>query len=156
MKKLYTSFKIPILYFFIWRFISLLLGYIAQFVLVYKPSFPYAYELLPKYGLPQWVYSWGNFDGVHYLTIIEKGYIGTGLIQAFFPLYPMVVRLVNSIIGNTLLSGLIVSTFFALTACCLFYVSLPTRRASCTAAIPPSDRSGAARSARPGPADRSG
>jgi len=76
-----------------WRLTLFLISAVAPFIAKYEPSFPYAYDLLAKLDLPQWVYSWANFDGVHYLTIVEKGYIGTGLIQAFFPAFPFLVRL---------------------------------------------------------------
>ncbi len=94
----------------IWRVGLYLVGWLAPFLLKYQPSFPYAYTLLPKYGLPQWLYSWANFDGVHYLTIAEKGYLGTGLIQAFFPLYPLSMAGMNWLTHNSILSGLLISS----------------------------------------------
>lgn len=109
--------------FVIWRGVLFLVGYLANSLLSYKPSFPYAYELLPQYGLPQWLYSWANFDGVHYLTIIEKGYVGTGLIQAFFPLYPLVTRILTYIIPNDLVAGLLLSNL-AWFGCLLLLFSL--------------------------------
>ncbi|MBI4089670.1 MAG: glycosyltransferase family 39 protein, partial [Candidatus Levybacteria bacterium] len=38
-----------------------------------------------------WFWAWGNFDGEHYLAIAQHGY-GNGE-QAFFPLYPVLMRL---------------------------------------------------------------
>jgi hypothetical protein len=67
------------------------LAAIADFVLPYHPSFPYADTLLPSFGLPRWVYSFANFDGVHYLTIAQSGYRSVDFIQAFFPVYPLVI-----------------------------------------------------------------
>lgn len=93
----------------IWRLFLFWLGSVAGRVFEYAPSFPYADSLLPKYGWPQWLYSWANFDGVHYLTIAEKGYIGTGLIQAFFPVFPGATAVVNLVGHNTLVSGLVVA-----------------------------------------------
>ncbi|PIR61011.1 MAG: hypothetical protein COU68_01660, partial [Candidatus Pacebacteria bacterium CG10_big_fil_rev_8_21_14_0_10_45_6] len=68
----------------VWRIGLFVVSLIAPAFISYEPSFPYAYDLLAKLGLPQWLYSWANFDGVHYLTIMRMGYVGTGLIQAFF------------------------------------------------------------------------
>ncbi len=99
---------------FIWRSVLMLVAVVADRFLKYEPTFPYAFTLLPKYDLPRWLYSWANFDGVHYLTIAEKGYIGTGLIQAFFPVYPGLVAALNTITANTLLSGLIVANVASL------------------------------------------
>lgn len=49
-----------------------------------------------------------NWDGPDYLNIVKYGY--GGLFQAnFFPLYPLVVRLVNLIVPSLLNSALIVS-----------------------------------------------
>lgn len=107
--------------FLMWRSIIFIIGSLAQNILPYKPSFPYAYDLLPKYNFPQWFYSWANFDGVHYLTIVEKGYVGTGLIQAFFPLYPILVSAANYIFDTTLLAGLFISNSLALVVCILLW-----------------------------------
>lgn len=92
-----------------WRIVLSIAALVAGFFVVYKPSFPYGEVLLEPLG-PRAVSSWGNFDGVHYLTIIERGYVGTGAIQAFFPLFPQIVKSVSIVIGNPLIAGLLVST----------------------------------------------
>lgn len=119
MKK--QSIKKLTVWFLSWRLILFLIAALAPRVIDWKPSFPYAYSLLAISGLPQWIYSWANFDGVHYLTIVQKGYLGTGLIQAFFPLYPLLVRVADLIITQPIISGLVVSNFFAWTTMVLFY-----------------------------------
>lgn len=60
-------------------------------------------------GLP-FFWSRANFDGLRYLGIARFGY--GHLQQAFFPFYPKVIRGVNKIINNYLLSGILVSNFF--------------------------------------------
>ncbi len=80
----------------------------AGLVAFYQPSFPYAQQLAES-QLPRWLYSWANFDGVHYLTIAKKGYIGTGLIQAFFPLWPKLLSLAPSINLTVISFGLILN-----------------------------------------------
>lgn len=59
---------------------------------------------------------WANWDGGWYLPIVTDGYgitypghSGTYFAFSFFPLYPLVTRIVNYIIRNPVLSGLIVS-----------------------------------------------
>ncbi|MBT4004441.1 MAG: hypothetical protein HOF08_00145 [Candidatus Pacebacteria bacterium] len=89
-----------------WKIFLFFVGLAAPLLLIYDPSFPYASTLLANSGLPESIYSWVNFDGVHYLTIADKGYLGTGLIQAFFPLYPILVNGLNQIINNYFLAGL--------------------------------------------------
>ena len=53
-------------------------------------------------------------DSVHYVNLVEKGYTGymengEHLFLVFFPLYVWLVRAVNVLLGNTLLSGLTMS-----------------------------------------------
>jgi hypothetical protein len=106
--------------FLAWLFSLSLIVFLAPFFLTYQASFPYAPEL-SRYGLPDLLSKLANFDGVHYLTISEKGYLGTGLIQAFFPLYPLLIKLFNSIFNNYLVTGLVLSHLFALTSFYAFY-----------------------------------
>jgi hypothetical protein len=116
-----------LLLFVVWRGALALFAHSAQFWLPYEPSFPYATDLLPSFGLSQAWYSWANFDGVHYLTILEKGYKGTGLIQAFFPGYPLLVHIFSRVIGNDLLAGLIISNL-ATFAFMVIWIDLFTKK----------------------------
>jgi hypothetical protein len=116
--------------FFIWLSWSLVFGLLAIFAdhfLPYAPSFPYFDAVLPKFDWPRWIYSWANFDGVHYLTIAERGYKGIGLIQAFFPVWPGLVTIFSQITGlDLLLSGLLLSHVFSFTAVLLLWTYLKT------------------------------
>lgn len=59
--------------------------------------------------------AWGRWDAEHYITIATKGY--SGFEPAFFPLYPALLHLIGSPIGNRLIAGLVISNvagFFAL------------------------------------------
>jgi len=95
--------------FAVWCLVLAISSMVAPNFLEYQPSFPYSAELLATSQLPQWLYSWANFDGVHYLTIIEKGYVGTANIQAFFPLYPLTVAVLTRLLLNPIATGLIIS-----------------------------------------------
>jgi len=58
---------------------------------------------------------WGRWDAEHYIGIAINGYSGTE--PAFFPLYPLLIRIVGATIGNSLIAGLAISnvaSFFAL------------------------------------------
>lgn len=77
---------------FAWRIFLFIISFSADYFLVYDPSFIYSNELFSAFNLPRWVYSWTNFDGFHYLTITQRGYLGTALIQAFFPVFPLIMR----------------------------------------------------------------
>lgn len=92
------------------------MSFVAQSALPYDPSFPYAEAILLNRDLPQWLASWANFDGVHYLTIVDRGYVGTGLIQAFFPVYPGLIWLLSLLHIDSLLAGMVIThlSFIAL------------------------------------------
>jgi len=113
------SFLKTITQFFIWRVALFLLWFPAAILLKYAPSFAGPESLL-IYHFPSWIYAWANFDGVHYLTIAQTGYLGTGLIQAFFPFYPLVIRTLTEIQNNFLLNSLIVSNLSFLFVIFLF------------------------------------
>ena len=108
-------------FFIVWRLILFLIAALAPQILAYQPSFPNAVGL-SHFNLPKWLYSWGNFDGVHYLTIARKGYLGTGLIQAFFPLYPLLVRFLNIIFQNRLLTAIVLSNLMSIAMLLSFYL----------------------------------
>jgi hypothetical protein len=95
--------------FLIWRFLLFAVGGFADNFLVYDPSFPYFATTLTDFGLPRWLYSWSGFDGVHYLRLLIYGYKGDLYIQAFFPIYPFLIKLTSYIFSNYLVSSLIVS-----------------------------------------------
>jgi hypothetical protein len=103
----------------IWRVLLTLVGFLAPLFLIYKPSFPYVNNLLVFFG-PRWLHSWAGFDGVHYLTIINKGYLGTDFIQAFFPLYPFLIKFITPAFLNPIITGIVVSTTSLIVA--LYYL----------------------------------
>ena len=58
---------------------------------------------------------WGRWDAVHYLDVATKGYGGTDM--AFFPLFPLMIRILGWLTGNHLIAGLLISNasfFFGL------------------------------------------
>lgn len=58
---------------------------------------------------------WGHWDAVHYIDIATKGYQGWDM--AFFPLYPLLIRIVAGFAGSHVIAGLLVSNasfFFGL------------------------------------------
>ncbi len=73
----------------------------------FKPSFPYWETVLAKLG-PSWLWLWGNFDGAHYLKLAQLGY-KEAFTQAFFPLYPLLIRTLSLVTQNGLISALVIS-----------------------------------------------
>ena len=107
--------KKPLIYllslFFIWRVSLLLLAFLGPSLIpVWGDRFPYVQEQLVFSKLPYWLWSWGNFDGVHYLTI-AKTFYSAYYTQTFFPFYPLLVRIFAKTIffNNFLVSGLFIS-----------------------------------------------
>ena len=82
-------------YFSIWR-ILLFAAAIAAGLLIanFGGRFPYVDRVLTITNLPNWIWGFGNFDGVHYLRLAQNGYTAE-YSQAFFPLYPLIIRLFN-------------------------------------------------------------
>ncbi|MBP9700222.1 hypothetical protein KBD71_02980 [Candidatus Woesebacteria bacterium] len=97
----------------VWRGLLFVLAFIADRLLPYQPSFPYAFTLLPQLQVSRMVYSFANFDGVHYLTLAREGYFTTNFTQAFFPVFPYLLRIPSQwapSVFNPLVLGLVLST----------------------------------------------
>lgn len=60
---------------------------------------------------------WGNFDGVHYLTIAKTGYTTEG---NFFPLFPLFIRFLSPIFGD-FFAGLLIANLSFLIALIFLY-----------------------------------
>jgi hypothetical protein len=66
------------------------------------------------------LWGWANMDGVHYLSIAQNGYFQYE--QAFFPLYPILIRIIGNILGgNFLFAGLLISNGFFLLGLSVLY-----------------------------------
>lgn len=105
-----------------WRIFLFLVSILAIFVIPeFGSSFPYFDTELMTTGLPDWVWSFGNFDGVHYLRLARLGYEGSRFSQAFFPLYPALISLFNAVVNNLFLSALILSNLFLGAALFILY-----------------------------------
>lgn len=100
--------------FLIWRIVDFLVAFFAPRFIPYLGFFPYK-ESLTLFGLPQFIYSFASFDGVHYLSIAQNGY--AQFQQAFFPLYPLVIKIFSYLFGNNyLVAGLVISNVSFLAA----------------------------------------
>src|SRR3989344_6875835 len=81
--------------FLIWRIGLFFVAFLASFIFPgFKTSFPYANIALEVTNLPNWIWGFGNFDGVHYLRIAQNGY-NAEFSQAFFPFYPLLINFFN-------------------------------------------------------------
>lgn len=105
--------------FIFWRLALFGFVWLGLLILPFHPSFPYSETLLTPAGSPLF-WSWANFDGVHYLGIADKGYFAQ-FTQAFFPLYPLLIRFFNQLAHNSILNGLIISNLSFLGSLWLLY-----------------------------------
>ena len=82
-------------------------------LLLFIPIIAGSYLLVAKQGFT-YVYPWANFDGIHYLSIAQRGYVSQA---AFFPLYPLLIR----ILGGHFWAGLLIVSVSFLLALIVFY-----------------------------------
>ena len=101
----------------IWRLALLLLAWLGFRFLPLREDFLGGGS--PEYLKAPWLWSWANFDGVHYLVIARQGYCQFQ--QAFFPLFPYLIRYLTGFLGNYLASGLLVSHLALLAGLFIFY-----------------------------------
>src|SRR3989338_325940 len=81
--------------FLIWRTALFVISFISLKYFPFQPRFPYSDIFLIPSGFPKFLWSFANFDGVHYLTIINHGY-SAQYTQVFFPFYPYLIRIISS------------------------------------------------------------
>lgn len=108
--------------FITWRISLFVIAYLApSFIPQFGAKFPYFNERLISTGLPAYVWSFGNFDGVHYLGIAKDAY-AYQFTQAFFPLYPMLFGFLSRFTGvDLLISGLLLANISFLAGLIVFY-----------------------------------
>lgn len=95
--------------FLFWRLIDFLIIILSQKLIPYLGFFPYK-EKLFSLPIPFFLKPLANFDGLHYLLIAQNGYQTNQ--QAFFPLYPLLIRLTSFFFfGNYFWAGFFISNF---------------------------------------------
>jgi len=107
MKK--SEYKFIFISIFVWLAFLFLIIFLSTRLLPLQPNF--LGGGLKNYLKNPYLWAFGNFDGQHYVSIARQGY---GLSeQAFFPLYPLLIRLLGSAAGGGLLafnlSGILIS-----------------------------------------------
>lgn len=118
---MYTSLSKIILLFIVWRVTLFIVAFASPTIIPdFGARFPYFEERLIASGLPHFIWSFGNFDGVHYLGIAKDAY-AYNFTQVFFPLYPALVWLLNLLIGNLIIAALLISNVAFLLGLIIFY-----------------------------------
>ena len=89
-------------------------------IIPYAGNFPYK-DVIQNFKLPQWIYSWANFDGAHYIHIALQGYHQYD--QAYFPGYILILKLFGGMFGHYYLqAGLLISNISFIGAAWIFYL----------------------------------
>ncbi|OGK40660.1 hypothetical protein A2954_02120, partial [Candidatus Roizmanbacteria bacterium RIFCSPLOWO2_01_FULL_37_12] len=125
-------FKIIAFIFLLFSTGNLATAILAKYIIPYLGFFPYK-EIAQQFNLPSFLTSFANFDGAHYLLIAKNGY--TTYQQAFFPLYPLLIRWLSPLFSNNLLlTGLIISNLSFLVGLYIFskYLKLTTNNQQLT------------------------
>jgi len=104
-----------------WRIITLVIALLAIPIITMRRDFSLVDN---TFNLFHPLNMWANFDGLHYLGLAEYGYgvpMHTDKNYAFFPVFPAIIRFVNQIIHNNLISGLLVSNLAFVVALYFLY-----------------------------------
>lgn len=123
MKFLFSNeAKLLLLFFLTWQLILLWTTAIAPIIIpIFHQSFPYLNDAILSWGLPNIIWPFANFDGVHYVRLARDGYISQ-FTQAFFPLYPLLVKILSKLtFGNLIIAGIVISNTSFLISILVFY-----------------------------------
>lgn len=122
LARIKSEIKLIFFIFLIWRSALFLIAYVAPYIIKdFGARFPYWEETLVKSRLPQFIWAFGNFDGVHYLRIAQDGY-AYQYTQVFFPFYPIFIKLISFVtFGNLLIAGLLISNSAFFIALLIFF-----------------------------------
>ncbi|MCX7880959.1 MAG: hypothetical protein N2482_00380 [Patescibacteria group bacterium] len=116
------GFKIIFFLFVFFKFFDFLIIILTNKIIPYAGFFPYK-KILFSFKLPFFLTFLGNFDGIHYLLIAQRGYENHE--QAFFPLYPLLIKIMTPIFfNNSFLAGFFISNFSFLLGVCFFSLYL--------------------------------
>lgn len=121
-EKIPREIKYIFLLFFSTRIILTLIGVLSRIIL--EPF--HGKEYVWVYSKYLWLDIWGVWDTGWYLDIAKNWY-STRLNElgqanyGFFPLYPLLMRLIGLTIGDYYIAGLIISNIFLIIACIFLY-----------------------------------
>lgn len=92
-----SDLKFTLSSFVIWRILLFVFLYLAISIIPLQKNF--LGGGLESYLKNPYIWSWVNFDGEHYLSIAQRGY--QPLTYFFFPVYPLIVKVIASFINKT-------------------------------------------------------
>lgn len=103
----YMTLKRLLLIVLSWRLLVILAAIPAIFILPIKPGFT---QLKPGLSIMNFILMWVSFDGVHYFNLAHYGYASfyTGFLQAFFPVFPLLIAAASKVFQSELTSGYLI------------------------------------------------
>lgn len=116
--------RIPLAIFLLSRAYVFLLGAIAMRINVVLPPVPALDYYMPEmYGLAHWLLQpWRNWDGHWYTLIATRGYEYDRATTAFYPLYPLLLKIGSIVLDGRLeLAGVLISNLCFLAALVVLY-----------------------------------
>ena len=128
-----SELKYILYLFFGTRIILTIIGVLSRILLdpYHKDGFGVQFGFYPA---NLWLDIWGVWDAKWYLSIAANGYspnpVGAYADYAFFPLYPLLMRLFDFVINDIYISGIVISNIFLVISCIFLYnlVKLDTDR----------------------------
>ncbi len=117
----FSWFGYPLSVFFLSRTLLLIVGYVAEVAFPSQKGQGF-YQINSENLLLD---IWARWDSSYYLNIVDTGYFfhpGEKSTVAFFPLYPLMVDLLNSVVKNPVLAGIVISNLCFLAALAFFYL----------------------------------
>ena len=124
VRGLWLRYQWPLGVFVVGRVGLFVLAYMGLvFVRQYDPRTPDAWEL---FGENAWLNGWARWDAGWYRVIAELGYLDIAIVGeqrnfAFFPLYPLLIRIARWLIPDTGVAGLLISNLALALALILLY-----------------------------------
>ncbi len=114
----HLRFPSIITFFFLWRFVDSAIATLAPGIIPYLGHFSHP-TTLTSYQLPHWIKGFAQFDGIFYLRIAQNGY--SQFEQAFFPLYPVLIKAFSPLFGgNHLITSHVIANASFLSGLFLF------------------------------------
>lgn len=109
-----------------WRVVLIALGIRVVSTIIGMIVFKLINPTFSEDLLSLWRTAWmkENNDGQHYLNIAENWYVNEGndkLLIVFFPMFPVLIRIFNFVIGNSFVSAQVINTIAECLACGMLF-----------------------------------
>lgn len=108
------------------KIITFLILFLSASILPYSKNYYKPNFLYPPHAPHTLLSAFSAWDSQHYMYLIDRGYHPHQLSNAFFPLFPLLGMLVNLLLHNPFLSGMLVANIASVVGLVYFYMFLRT------------------------------